>query len=161
MTEDEFTQTIKDFTPEDLDPATKDKSFRQATAMLLAGKVTVPEWRWFALEVMNEKVDIPLLNEASERDLFKTAFTTVGQLLESMLATDFVDGDLRKKTLALLQGQATVPEWIDVVSEVLDTVIDIPYVPAFGEELVFDRGLDMIAKSLHGLFVGGSKEAKA
>jgi len=153
-----MSEIIENFKPEDLDAATKSKGFRQATTMLLAGRLTVPEWRWFVVEAVNDAVDIPVLTESQERPIFRAAFTAVGQVLEGLLLSAPVDGEFRDKTIALLQGKATVDEWLDVAGEVIDAAVDIPYVPSVGEEMIFDRALDLIAKALHGAFAEGSSE---
>lgn len=151
------TSSIAELTPDQLDGVTRDKGFRQATAMLLAGKITVPEWEWFAIRAINKRLDIPYVGEAAEKDLFAEMFEAVGLALEGLLLTS--SSDFRTATVDLLRGEASVDDWIDVVGESLDALIDIPYVPAIGEEMLFDRGLELIAKSLHGLLVGSSEEA--
>lgn len=157
--EEHATSTISELTPDKLDGVTKDKGFRQATAMLLFGKITVPEWEWFAIRALNKRLDIPYIGEAAEKDLLAEAFEAVGLAMEGLLLTS--SSEFRTATVDLLRGEATVDDWIDVAGEALDAIIDIPYVPAIGEDLLFDRGLELIAKSLHGLLVGSSEDAQA
>jgi hypothetical protein len=156
MADSSTLEAIENFSPEQLDPATKRRGFKKATAELLVGNVSVPTWTWHAKHAINTAVDVPILSESDEAALLDTAFEVVGQLLESGLTRGFVSEDFRDKTLALLQGEATVPEWVDFVGEVIETAIDVPYVPEFGEQMIFDRGLDLAAKTLHGLLVDGS-----
>ena len=145
--------------PETLDGVTRDKSFRKATGMLLAGAITVPEWEWFARRAINRNVDLPFLTEATERELFTTAFEGVGAALEGLIL--YEENEFRTATADLLRGKATVEEWLDVAGEALDALVDIPYVPAAGEDFVFDRGLELIAQALHGLLVGSSEGANS
>ena len=155
MTDDALA-ALDDFSPEDLDKATMEKGFRQATAMLLVGKLTVNEWRWFAVEAINDAVDLPILTETQERPIFRQGFTTVGHVLEGLLVDAPFSEDFRDATLDLLRSEATVDEWMNVAAEVVDAVVDIPYVPGVAEEVAFDRAFDLIAKALHGLLVNGS-----
>jgi hypothetical protein len=143
--------------PRALDGVTKDKSFRKATAELLVGAITVPEWEWFARRAINRKVDLPFLIEANERQLFKGAFEVLGTAMEGLLLQQ--ENDFRTATADLLRGDMATDEWLDVASGVLDGLVDVPYVPAMGEDLVLDRGLDVIAQALHGLLVGSSESA--
>jgi hypothetical protein len=143
--------------PDKLDGVTRDKTFRKATAMLLAGEITVPEWEWFARRAINRSVDLPYLTEATERELFTTAFEGVGAALEGLILHQ--ESDFRTATADLLRGNMTVEEWTGVAAEALDRLVDIPYVPAVGEEMVFDRGLSLIAQALHGMLVGSSESA--
>lgn len=143
--------------PEALDDVTKDKSFRKATAQLLVGEITVPEWEWFARRAINRRVDLPFLTEANERQLFSGAFEVLGTALEGLLLQQ--ESDFRTATADLLRGDMATDEWLDVAGGVLDGLVDVPYVPAMGEDLVFDRGLDVVAQALHGLLVGSSESA--
>lgn len=154
------TSKIDELVPEELDDVTTDQTFRQATAALVAGELSVPEWEWFARRQINRLVDIPYVAEATEQGLFDQALEAVGAALEGLLLT-IDETDFQTATIELLQGTATVPEWIDVAGAALDALVDIPYVPAFGEDMIFDRGLELIASSLHGLLVGGSANASS
>jgi len=155
MTDDPLA-AIDDFSPEDLDDATKERGFRQATAMLLVGKLTVPEWRWFAVEVINDAINVPVLTEAQERPLFRQGITAVGHILQGLLVGAPFDEDFRDATLDLLRGEATAEGWLNVAAEVAGQVVDIPYVPGAAQNLVFDRAFDLLAKALHGLLVDGT-----
>lgn len=157
-TDEEIGQQIKDLVPEQLDGVTKDKSFRKATALLVAGDLTVPEWEWFAVRAINKNVDIPLVSEATERDLFSTALEAIGLALEGLLLQG--ESEFRQAAVDLLRGESNVEDFLIVAGDVLVVVVEIPYVPAMGEELIFDRGLELIAKALHGLLVGSSEAAK-
>jgi len=143
--------------PEKLDGVTKDKSFRKATAELLVGAIMVPEWEWFARRAINRNVDLPFLTEANERELFTGAFEVLGTALEGLLLQQ--ESDFRTATADLLRGDMATDEWLDVAGDVLDGLVDVPYVPPMGEDLVLDRGLDVIAQALHGLLVGSSESA--
>jgi len=158
VTDEEIGQQIKELVPEQLDGVTKDKSFRKATALLVAGDLTVPEWQWFAVRAINKNVDIPLVSEATERDLFSTALEAIGLALEGLLLQG--ESEFRQAVVDLLRGESNVEDFLIVAGDVLDAVVEIPYVPAMGEELIFDRGLELIAKALHGLLVGSSEAAK-
>lgn len=140
----------------DLSDIKRDRAFRTATTLLLAGKLTVPEWEWYAVRAANRKVDLPWFTEAMERAGFQQAFEVLGKALEGFLvggsgSLDEVTKhpDFRKATIDLLNGQATVPDYVDVAGKVLNAVVDIPYVPEMGENLIFDRGLEFIANTLH------------
>jgi len=143
--------------PETLDGVTRDKMFRKATAQLLVGEITVPEWEWFARRAINRSVDLPFLTEANERELFSSAFEVLGTALEGLLLQE--ESDFRTATADLLRGDMATDEWLDVAGGVLDGLVDVPYVPAMGEDLILDRGLDVIAQALHGLLVGSSESA--
>jgi hypothetical protein len=158
VTDEEIGQQIGDLVPEELDGVTKDKSFRRATALLVAGDLTVPEWQWFAVRAINKNVEIPLVPEATERDLFATALEAIGTALEGLLLQG--ESRFRAATVDLLRGEADVEDFLIVAGDVLDAIVEIPYLPAMGEELIFDRGLELIAKALHGLLVGSSEAAK-
>jgi hypothetical protein len=159
-------QEIEDLTPEKVDAVTTSVSFRKATAKLLAGSISFVEWEWFTTRALNRHLDLPFVQEAVEQDAFATAFDLVGAALEGLLAggsgtLDEVtkDDEFHAAVLDLLQGNVTVPEFIDRAGQVLDRTVDLPYVPAVGEDLLFDQGLELIASSLHGLLTEGSKNA--
>lgn len=159
-------ETIKDLTPEEVDGITQDTSFREATAKLLSGQLTVPEWEWFVTRSISRSVDLPFIEEAMEREFFSTTIDFLGSALQGFLTggsgnLDEVtnDDDFRQSMAALLHGTVTVPEFIDVVSDVIDGLVNIPWVPAAGEDLLFDKGLEFLANSLHGLLVNGSENA--
>ncbi|MFB6279114.1 MAG: hypothetical protein ABEK75_06380 [Salinibacter sp.] len=159
-------QKISDLTPEQMDAVTKSVSFREATAKLMAGSISFVQWEWFASRTLKRRLDLPFVQEAMEKNLFGTAFEVFGAALEGLLAggSGSLDGvtkddEFRAAVLDLLQGDATVPEFLDVAGEVIDTVVDIPYVPQFGEDLVFDRGMELLASALHGLLTEGTESA--
>lgn len=160
------TEQIDSLVPEEIDGLTSSTSFRQATAKLLSGAITVPEWEWHFKQQLNRSIDVPYVGDAAEKGIFDTAISTVGTAIQGLFTGgsgmfDEVtnDDEFRSATLSLLNGTATVPEWVDVAGVTLDALIDVPYVPAWGEDILFDRGLDLIASALHGLFVGGSENA--
>jgi hypothetical protein len=153
------TTKIGELVPEDLDGVTKDQTFREATAALLAGEISVPEWEWFAQRQINRVVDLPYISEATEEGLFQQAFEAIGAALKGLLLTT-AETEFRAATLDLLQGKATTQEWLDAAAAVLDALVDVPYLPRVGEEMIFDRGLELIAKALHGLLTGGSANAE-
>lgn len=150
---------VKSLSVEDLEGVKKQKSFRNATAMLLAGEYTVDEWQWHAVRIINRRVDIPYLTEDQEGRIFNGAFEAIGLVLENILKSGAVT-DLEQATLKLLEGEMKVDEWIDVVAEAADLAIDIPYVPGVGEDMIFDRGLAFLAKTLHG-FLKTKEEGNA
>lgn len=159
-------QKISDLTPEQMDAVTKGVSFREATAKLMAGSISFVQWEWFASRTLKRRLDLPFVQEAMEKNLFGTAFEVFGAALEGLLAggSGSLDGvtkddKFRAAVLDLLQGNATVPEFLDVAGKVIDTVVDIPYVPQFGEDLVFDRGMELLASALHGLLTEGTESA--
>ena len=152
--------------PEDLDGVSESMAFRKATAKLVAGELTVPEWTWFVKRELNSAVDIPFIPEAAEQGLFDQALEVLGKALEGLLTggsgqLDEVTSDpsFRSATLDLLQGKITVPEWLDVVGGVLNDNVDIPRVPDIAEDMLFQKAMDVLGSALHGLLDGGSENA--
>lgn len=159
---------IQSLTPEDLNSVTTSVSFREATAKLLAGSITYAEWEWFASRALARRLDLPLVEKAVEQEAFASAFEVFGAALEGVIAggsgnLDEVTKDdrFRAAVLDLLQGEITVPEFIGSAEKTLEERVDIPYVPQFGEEIVFDRGLELLASSLHGLLTEGTRNGQA
>lgn len=150
-------ELIEELRVQDLEGVKKSDKFRNATAKLLAGQYTVDEWQWHAVRTINRRVDIPYLSENREGQIFNGAFEAVGFVLENLIGSG-ATSDLEKATLDLLQGRATVDEWIDVAGESIDAVVNIPYVPSVGEDLIFDRGLSFLAKTLHGFLQTSSEK---
>ena len=146
---EDMADALDGFTPEDLKGVQESSSFRRATLLLLTGEFTVDEWEWHAVRTINRRVDLPYLTEEQEGRILHGAFEAVGYVLENLLRTGG-DSDLAEATIELLSGEATTEEWIAVAKEALDAAIDIPYVPDFGEDIIFDRGVDIIAATLEG-----------
>jgi hypothetical protein len=153
---------------------TSKTKFRAATLDLLQGNATTEEWLDAAADVLDALVDISYLPAVQRlgnqlqpavkdhllahgrqvRDVHERV-EAVGAALEGLLLTT-ADTEFRAATLDLLQGKATTQEWLDAAADVLDALVDISYLPRVGEEMIFDRGLELIAKALHGLLTGGS-----
>lgn len=156
--ETEIAKILQNFSPKELDPVTKQRGLKTATLRLLQGTIDVPEWRWHVVTALNEEVDLPYLLESTEKKMFNGAFHVAGEILQGAVLGKYADKELRDATIDLLSGEQTVPEWIDVVGEVLANVVNVPYVPQVGEDMLFDKGLEIIGKTLHGLLKGGSKQ---
>lgn len=147
---------IQGWSPEELDAVTRQEAFRLATAELLAGNLKPTDWREHVVDAANAAVDVPLLTEAQEQDVFNAAFDALGAVLDGLLhRTDF--GPLEAAITDLMNGALTVPEFLGVAGDHLNEAVDIPYVPEFAEDLLFSRGVEWIAKILHGYFKGGSQ----
>mgnify|MGYP006896950870 CR=1 FL=1 len=143
-------EALDGFTPKDLEGVQKATSFRRSTLLLLTGEATVDEWQWHTVRTINRRVDLPYLTEDQEGRILHGAFEAVGYVLENLLRSGS-DSDLAEATIDLLSGEATTDEWIEVAKEALDATVNIPYVPAFGEDIIFDRGVDILATALEGL----------
>jgi hypothetical protein len=164
--EEQIASETEGLSPEDLDGITESMAFRKATAKLVAGEITVPEWTWFVKRELNRVAHIPFVPEATEKGMFDQALEVLGAALEGLLTggsgqLDEVTGDpsFRSATLDLLQGKTAVPEWLDVVGSALNDLVDIPRVPDMAEDLLFQKALDLLGSALHGLLDGGSENA--
>ena len=165
--EERIASETEGLSPEDLDGISESMAFRKATAKLVAGEITVPEWEWFVKRELNQIVDIPFVPEATEKGMFDQALEVLGAALEGLLTggsgqLDEVTNDrsFRSATLDLLQGKITVPEWLDVVGDTLNGLIDIPRVPDMAEDILFEKAMDLLGSALHGLLNGGSENAE-
>ena len=69
------------------------------------------------------------------------------------------DDSFRAATLALLDGEVTVDEWMDDVADAINRLVDIPWIPEAFEQQVFEWGLQLAGKALHGLLRGGSENS--
>lgn len=76
---------IDTLTPEQLDPVTKDDQFRNATLLLLDGKITVEDWLDAAADAINRQLDIPWLPEAIEQSIFRYSLKMAGKILHGFL----------------------------------------------------------------------------
>lgn len=74
-----------DTTAADLDPVTRDESFRRATLLLLEGEITVDEWLDSVADALNRAVDIPWIPEAIEQRIFEYGLRLAGQALHGFL----------------------------------------------------------------------------
>jgi hypothetical protein len=164
--EERIANETEGLSPEDLDGISESMAFRKATAKLLAGELTVPEWEWFVKRELNQLVDIPFVPEAVEKGIFDQALEVLGTALEGLLTggsgqLDEVTGDpsFRSATLDLLAGKTTVPEWMSVVGRLLSERVDVPYVPEMAEDIAFEKGIELLGSALHGLLEDGSEDA--
>jgi hypothetical protein len=77
--------SMNDLSAADLDPVTKDATFRSATLLLLDGEITVDEWLDEVAEVINEKVDLPWIPEVIEEKIFNYALGFAAKMLHGFL----------------------------------------------------------------------------
>lgn len=83
--------------------------------------------------------------------------------IDETVPSDFdaatTDDTFRSATLRLLDGQITVQEWLDAAAEVVNERVDIPWVPEPIEGQIFEYGLKLAGRLLHGFLRGGSENA--